>query len=347
MANPAPTTSRLDSPASAATRPTAATVVALTGVLGVFGSRLLRDLLEDTRVEKVICLDLKAPNLTSPKLTHVDIDLTSSEIEQSLGAALADHHVDCVAHLAFRDGPSPYPGHSHELESIGTMRIVQACLQARVRKLLLWSRSWVYGASPNAPALLDEQRSALARRSERFFADKIDAERDVMAFRAPGRGRLSTVLRMAPVVDPTAKTHVMRLLADRRVPSILGFDPMWQLLHIEDASRAMQQAIFRDGPAIVNVASTGAVPLSVARSILGASPIPLPRSVASILVGGLWLTGVGHIPPSLLDYLQFSCVADCSLARQSLKFEPKHDTFSILQQAAQASSFGAAVRSPA
>lgn len=336
-----------DRAAPTATRPTPTIVVALTGVHGVLGARLLRDLLEDPRVRQVVSFDLSAPDIASPRIQHVDIDLTSGEVKNHFGQALADHHVDCLAHLAFRDGPSSYPGHSHELESIGTMRTVQACLQARVRKILLWSRTWVYGASPNAPALLDEQRSASARRSERFFADKIDAERDVLSFRAPGRGRISTILRMAPLVAPGEKNHVIRLLSDKRVPSVLGFDPMWQLLHVEDASRAMLQAIFRNAPALVNVASDGAVPLSVARRILGANPLPVPRSVASVLVGGLWLAGVGHIPPSLLDYLQFPCVADCGLSRTALRFEPLHNTLSTLQQAAQTVPFATAPRSSA
>jgi UDP-glucose 4-epimerase len=347
MAKPIPSNQRQDEDRATATRPTPAIVVAVTGIHGALGNRVVENLLRDPRVRQVLCVDVKAPSSASARLSFVDVDLTSLDAERQLGTAFADHRVDCVAHLAFRDGPSPYPGYSHELESIGTMRIVQACLEAKVRKLVMWSRTWVYGATSNAPALLEELQPARATRSERFFADKIDAERDISAFRAPGRGRLATILRMAPLVDPAASNHVVRLLSDERVPSVLGFDPMWQLLHIEDACQALQQAVFRDGPAVINIASTGAVPLSVARRMLGARPLSLPRSLAAAFVGGLWLTGLGHIPPSLIDYLQFSCVADCSLSRTMLGFVPTYSTLTILEQAAKARAIETVTRSPA
>ncbi|HEY5960875.1 MAG TPA: NAD-dependent epimerase/dehydratase family protein [Polyangiaceae bacterium] len=335
MLHTRPTPPRQDTDSSAAIRPEAVTV-AVTGAHGVLGKRLIAHLLSHERIREVVCLDVATPAFESVKFAFLDTDLTTLGVEHSLAIALADHRVDCVIHLAFRDGPSPNPGHSHELESIGTLRLVQACLKAKVRKLLLGSRTWVYGASPNAPALLDEHQPTRARRSERFFADKMDAERDVLSFRAPGRARVSTVLRMAPLVDPTVTNHVLKWLRDVRVPSVLGFDPMWQLLHVDDACRQVVSAVFRDAPPVLNVASGGAVPLSVVRRLLGTRPLYLPRSFASLMVSGCWLSGIGSIPPSMLDYLQFPCVADVTQARLHLKVTPEHSALSILQQTALA-----------
>jgi UDP-glucose 4-epimerase len=308
--------------------------IAVTGTHGVLGRHLVGFLAQQPRVRRLVCIDRTRSAECSPKVTFVSTDLTALGVEHHVAEALADHHVDCVIHLAFRDGPSPHAGHSHELESIGSFRLVQACLKAQVRKLLMGSRTWVYGATPNAPALIDEHQPAQARRSERFFADKMDAERDVLSFRAPGRGRYATVLRLAPVVDPAIRNHVVRWLGDSRTPNVLGFDPMWQLLHVSDACRFIEASVFRDTPSLLNLASAGAVPLSVCRRMLGAHPLHLPRSMAGAVVSGLWLSGFGNIPPSMLDYLQFSCVADVTQAQAALRLTPEYSTLSILQSIA-------------
>ncbi|HMA93107.1 MAG TPA: NAD-dependent epimerase/dehydratase family protein [Polyangiaceae bacterium] len=347
MANPNPSTHHHETDSVTAQRPATTLAVAVTGIQSALGAALLADLANDSRVTKVLCIDLVAPTQASPKLAFESIDLCALEAQKQLGQALADHHIDAMAHLAFRSAPSPSAGYNHELESIGTMRVVQACLTGRVKKLVMGSQTWLYGANVGAPALLDEQQPPRARRSERYFADKTDAERDVLSFRAPGRGRLSTILRIAPVVDPTSNSHIISLLRDKLLPSVLGFDPMWQLTHLADAQQALHSTLFRETPAIVNIASAGAVPLSVARRKLGVTPLALPRTVASMLVSGLWLSGAGRIPPSMLDYLQYPCVADCGLARTCLEYRPKHNTYSILQDTAHLRTSGSPARSPA
>lgn len=335
MNHSSPLSQRREPDLLTAKRPTVPLTVAVTGIHSALGAAVLPMLIEDANVQRIVCVDVAEPRCESTKLVYQRADLAANDAQKQLGELFAQTAVDCVAHLAFRDAPSPSPGYSHELESIGTMHVVQACLTGRVRKLVLASRTWLYGASPGAPALLDEQQPIRARRSERYLADKIDAERDVAEFRAPGRGRFSTILRIAPTVAPDGESHVTRLLSDWRVPSILGFDPMWQLTHLEDASRAVRLSLLRDTPAVLNIASSGAVPLSVARRVLGARHAAMPRTLSSVVLSGLWLSGLGHLPPSLLDYLQYPCVADCDLARRTLDFRPKHSTLSILQQAAQ------------
>jgi UDP-glucose 4-epimerase len=335
MNNCSPISQRHEPELITAKRPNAPLSIAVTGIHSTLGAAVLAALVEDQNTRQILCIDLKQPQDASPKLIFEHVDLAANDAQKQLGDLFAQTGVDCVAHLAFRGAPSPSPGYSHELESIGTMRVVQACLTGKVKKLVLGSRTWLYGASPGAPALIDEQQPVRARRSERYFADKIDAERDVAAFRAPGRGRFSTILRFAPTINPAADDHIVRVLSDWRIPSILGFDPMWQLTHVQDAARAVCLALLHETPAVLNIASSGAVPLSAARRMFGTRRVAMPRTLASVAVSGLWLSGLGRLPPSLLDYLQYPCVADCELARKSLDFHPEHSTLSVLQQAAQ------------
>ena len=56
--------------------------------------------------------------------------------------------------------------------------------------------------------------------------------------------------------------------------------------------------------------------------LLGRHRLPLPRSLLRPTLGALWLSKVGDASPAVLDYLQYACVADTSLAKSRLGFVP-------------------------
>ena len=72
-------------------------------------------------------------------------------------------------------------------------------------------------------------------------------------------------LRCAPVIGPTVKNYLSNYLARRLVPTMMGFDPLWQLLHEADAVAAFRAGnaphimqVFEVGTATM-MAATGAV----------------------------------------------------------------------------------------
>ena len=48
----------------------------------------------------------------------------------------------------------------------------------------------------------------------------------------------------------------------------------------------------------------------------------MPRRLLRPTLGALWLTKMGDASPTLLDYLQYACVADTTLATNRLGFVP-------------------------
>src|SRR5262249_3717112 len=154
-----------------------------------------------------------------------------------------------------------------------------------------------------------------ARAGDPFFQDKLAVEEQLLRFRQPGQGRVVTVLRTAPIIGPSIDNFVTRYLRLSRVPTVLGFDPLWQFLHEAHAVAALKLAVDRDAPGVFNLASDGVLPLSMAIRALGRARLPLPRSLLRPTLGALWLTKMGDAPPSVMDYLQYACVADGALAR--------------------------------
>jgi UDP-glucose 4-epimerase len=310
-------------------------VVAFTGAASFLGQNLIGLLEEDPRIEKIVALDLEAPATAGKKTRFHEIDLTRPRATEKIADALSVEGVDTLLHLAFLASPTQAHAYAHEVESLGTMHVLTGAQEANVRKLVLWSQTLLYGAHPTNPNFLTEKHPLRAPREERFFADKIEAEEEATRF-GEREGHLVTVLRTAPILGPTVKNYLTRYLARRFVPTLMGFDPLWQLLHEVDAVAAFKVAIDRDVAGTFNIVGDGVLPLSTVIKLASRIPMPVPHPVAGPLVGALWVAQTADAPRSFLDYLRYVCVADGELAEKKLGFRPAYSTREALLDYASA-----------
>ena len=301
-------------------------VIALTGAASFLGRNLIGVLEEDPRVSRIVALDIKAPDTSGEKTRVVNVDLTAPSSVERVAKALAGEGVDTLVHLCFLSSPTHGTAWAHELESIGTMHLLNAARQVSPRKLVLWSQTILYGAHPTNPNFLTERHPLRADTDEPFFADKIAAEREVNAFGAKAKGTVVTILRTAPIVGPTVKNYVTRFLAQRMVMTLLGFDPLWQFVHEVDAIAAFKLAIDRDFPGTFNIVGDGVLPLDTVIKLAGRVAFPVFHPAAEPLIGALWAAQVAPAPPSFLRYLRYMCVADGEKAARVMGFRPAYST---------------------
>lgn len=296
--------------------------IAVVGAGGFLGRNVVGLLECDPAVRRIVCIDLDTVTTEASKTRAYRVDLSEPGAEERVAEIFAAEGVDTVVHAGFLASPSHRAAWAHELESVGTMHVLNACRRARVKKLVLWSQTLLYGARPTNPNFLSEDHPLRASRTERFFADKLEVEADALRFGRPGKGRCVTILRTAAILGPTVSNFFTRYLGHRFVPTVLGFDPLWQFVHEADATAAFKLAIERDVPGVFNIVGSGVLPLSLVVRVAGRSQLPLPRGVADAFVGALWMAEVAEAPPSFLDYLQYLCVADGERAQRALGFTP-------------------------
>ena len=67
-------------------------------------------------------------------------------------------------------------------------------------------------------------------------------------------------------------------LRERRVPTVMGFDPMMQFIHEEDVSEAIALALEHGLQGVFNVAGPGEVPLHTAIRETGGTGAADPRA---------------------------------------------------------------------
>lgn len=324
-------------------------VVAITGARGLIGSRLLRRLDEDDACRRIVLFDLAPPKARSRKVVFHRIDLTDPLASKRIVDALEQERPSAVVHLASLQHPTRSRGYAHELESVGTVRLLHA-LEEHARTassapaLVAGGTTFAYGAAPDNPNFLREEDPLRGRPGYAFVEEKVSVDRHLRAH-ADRSGHPVTMLRFAPILDASGRSFAARYFGLSPVPTVLGFNPLIQLLSVDDAVEAVRLALAdrrRHGYRVYNVAGAGVVPLLAAIRLAERTSVPLPALVAGPLLDALFQSGAAIAPGAQLDYLKYLFVADTERAHRELGFRPRLTTREVVLAFAAASVLHAA-----
>lgn len=272
--------------------------VAITGVGGLIGRRLVEELDRRDGVERVLGLDVRAPaGLDSTKL-----DLRHADVrEPDFAALLAE--VDVVVHLAFQLDPIADEALMHAINVDGTRNVFEAAAAAGVGKVVYVSSGVAYGAHPDNDFPLTEQSPIRANREFSYAEHKAEVEH-WLADWVPAHPELDvTVLRPSIVAGPGVENFVTRLLEAPRFTAIRGHRPPMQFAHVDDVARALAHTIDHDLPGAYNVSSQGWLSFDEITAIAGVKIAWIPEEVAFAAAERLWRHGLGESPPGFVHYL--------------------------------------------
>ncbi|MGD8584051.1 MAG: NAD-dependent epimerase/dehydratase family protein [Chloroflexota bacterium] len=304
------------------------TVFLVTGVSNYWGARLAGRLLQEVGL-RVIGIDAVAPKEEIPGLDFILVDsrnpLLAELLRSESVAALC--HLDFTASAEIDDQVS-----QHNLSA--AMNVLDACAEAGVQRVVVKSSTAVYGARPDNSAFLDEQSALRGSGDYGYTRDllKIEAYCNGYCGQWPGVGL--TVLRLANIIGARANTPMTQFLSLPTPPILLGFDPMMQLLHEDDAVEALAYAMLRDRPGVFNVAAEDAMPLSRILRLAHRVPLPIFHVFAYPGMKALKEIGLaaGRVVPVEWDYLRYSLVADLSRMREELVFSPIYTAAESLRE---------------
>ena len=231
--------------------------VLVTGVSRPPGTELARRLRAAPGIDRVIGVDLTSPSDDLGDVEFVRADIRSPMIAKVVEAT----EIETVVHLGTLQPPSgPGRGASgREIALIGTMQLLAACQRAAsVRRFVLQSSTAVYGSTAHDPALFTEEMTPASAPSSGRSRDVFEMESYVRGFSRRRPDVSTTILRLAHLAGPTADTALTRHLKLRVVPTVFGFDPRLQFLHVDDAVEVLATATLAARPAAARIPSSRA-----------------------------------------------------------------------------------------
>ena len=313
--------------------------VVVTGGSGFFGERLVRALL--ARGDRdVVVFDL-VPPADLPDVKHRFLDLNLPFADGTLFKLLKEERPEAIVHLAQLRSPSHQTTYAHELNSIGALHVFAAAGEAKIPRILLGSTSLVYGARGDNPNFLTEDHPLQPDAEDRFVRDFVEAESHARSHVRRHPDARVQILRFVPLLSPEVRDYRTRLFAAPFSWQLMGYDPLLQALHPDDAVDALVRALDRpEAQGVFNIAPEGVVPLSTVRLLFGSLGIPVPHPLGYALYEAAWLAGVGLMPGVHAHYLRYLCVVDDAKARRLLGFTARKTTREVVLETARA-RFGA------
>ncbi len=284
-------------------------VVAVTGLGTFLGRRLVERLLSSARV-RVVGLDHRRPFRVDERVRFHRVDLTEPTADSRLADVLRRERVDAVVHTAFRVEPTPDLEMDHELETIGSLHVMNACSAAKIRRLVVASSTMLYGPRPDNPNFLTESHPLRGHPEAHTVMNRVEVEDLLAEWRNGHPDTEVTVLRPCWVFGPTYWDHVVRYFSLPVVPMVMGYDPLVQLLHEDDLLFAFEQATLAPHPGVFNLVGSGVLPLSTLLRLGGKRVLPLPSPLLYRMAYYPSQGQTGDPPAAFYDYLRYLWVAD-------------------------------------
>jgi UDP-glucose 4-epimerase len=289
--------------------------VLITGISGGQGRLLARRLRENYEVCGV---DRNIWEGAPRGITIHQVDIRKKKFEDVIRTEMPN----AIVHMGFIRHFRTSERERYDVNVRGTKQLLDHCVHHGVQNLVVLSSSYVYGAFPENPYYMDEDAPLSASRSYPEIRDLVEVDTLASAFLWRYPHIRTCVLRPVNVLGYYVHSMIGQYLRERRVPTVLGFDPMMQFIHEEDVSDAIALALERGLQGIFNVTGPGEVPLHTAIREVGGTALPLPEVVMRPLFAQLFRFGVLPYPPGAIDYLKYPVTVSGARFIEATHFRP-------------------------
>lgn len=220
-------------------------------------------------------------------------------------------HMATVTHLVHQSDDR------YRINLGGTRAVFEHSHAYDVKHVVFVGRHTYYGAAADSPLFHTEDEPPMGLSSFPELADLVAA--DLYAGSALWRypNMTTTVLRFVYTLGATGHGTLATFLRGARVPTILGFDPLFHFMHEDDVTSALVTTLRERPRGVFNVAGPQPVPLSVVIRETGRSNIPIPELVLNTALGRF---GLPKLPRGALEHIKYPVTVDAKAFRSATGF---------------------------
>jgi nucleoside-diphosphate-sugar epimerase len=262
--------------------------VLVTGADAPLGERLVRTLLGDPNVSRVLAvggrpMEEALPFQDERRLTYLSVDLTRERrVRELLFGPARDLGIEVVVHTSMGGSALERGKAVHRANVDATRDLLALCERhPTIRTFVLRSYGEVYQVQADLPVLIGEDHPInLSPNSPQYVRDRVEA--DLHACVRMGLSPLRIlVLRCAEVLAPGTGSQLFDYLASPICLRPIGYDPMLNVLSVSDLVAALSKAVHAEEQGVFNIPGYDTLPLSACIRRWGRTAIPVP---------GAWMT---------------------------------------------------------
>jgi len=298
--------------------------VLITGSSGYVGSLLLAELAERVRAGRlgaVVGADVHAPRDVPAGAVFVRHDVRDAGLSDVLRA----HGITCVVHLAsiVTPGKGSSRAFEYSVDVTGTERVLEACLVAGVRRIVVTSSGAAYGYHADNPAWLTEAHAVRGNEAFSYSWHKRLVEEMLARHRASHPALEQVVFRVGTVLGASVNNQITALFEKRRLLAITGSRSPFVFIHDADLVACLAQAVDSPVTGIFNVAGDGAMIIDEIARALGKRVLRLPAWLLQGALAVLHPLGLTRYGPAQVDFLRYRPVLDNTRLKTVFGFTPR------------------------
>lgn len=295
------------------------TRVLVTGGAGFLGSHVVAALAGHPDVALVVAGDVRRPEHPVDGVVYDDCDVTAAG---SLTPLLERHGIDVVVHLAAIVSPGRDTALEYRVDVDGTRNVLDACLRAGVRRMVVSSSGAAYGYHADNPEWLRETDPVRGNDEFPYSRHKRLVEEMLADARAQHPQLEQVVFRIGTILGPTVRNQITALWDGPRILRVAGADSPFVFVWVDDVAAAMARAA-TDGPAgVYNVAGDGCLTVREIAARLGKPTITVPAwLLAFALRMGRMLRLTVH-GPEQVRFLRYRPVLSNDALTRAFGFTP-------------------------
>ncbi|HEY1088348.1 MAG TPA: SDR family oxidoreductase [Archangium sp.] len=236
---------------------------------------------------------------------------------------------DCVVHMATVNALFASGEERARINMGGTRAVFEHSVAHGVKHVVFCGRHTYYGATADSALYHTEDEPPNGMGDFPELADLVAADLYAanMLWREPKL--TTTVLRLVYTLGPSKTGTLSSFLRGKRVPMVLGFDPLFQFLEENDAARAIALAVEKKPRGLFNVCGPSPVPLGTIATETGRTVVPVPEPVLVRLLGRF---GFPRLPRGALAHIKFPIVVDGSAFKTATGFQHSTDEVEALRR---------------
>lgn len=293
--------------------------ILIPGVAGLVGRLVAQKLQEEGH--SVIGLDRRGWHDVPEGIEMHQVDIRKRAAEDVFRRVRPDVvvHMATVTHLVQRSEDR------YRINLGGTRAVFEHSRAYGVKHAVFVGRHTYYGAGPDTPLYHSEDEPPMQVNAFPELSDLVAA--DLYAGSALWRmpELTTTVLRFCYTLGPTGHGTLASFIRGPVVPTILGFDPLFQFMHEQDVAKAISVAANARVRGVFNVAGPQPVPLSTLIRATGRKQVSLPEFFFLAAMGRF---GLPRLPRGALTHIKYPVVIDDAAFREATGYQ--HDVDEVL-----------------
>jgi UDP-glucose 4-epimerase len=298
--------------------------VLITGAGGYLGSQLLAALASDKGASgSIVAVDVRdiPAHRRLRGVEYCQADIRSADLAKLFKSRMPE----VVVHLASIVTPGKHSNREFEysVDVLGTENVLNACLAAEVKKIIVTSSGAAYGYHPDNPAWITEDCRVRGNENFAYAHHKRLVEEMLLRWRSGHPELQQVVLRVGTILGETVHNQITDLFEKPLLLVIRGSDSPFVFIWDQDVVGSIRHAISTDKTGIYNVAGDGALSLFEIAARLGKRCVVLPAWLISTALAALKMLRLTQYGPEQVDFLRYRPVLDNRRLKQEFGYIPR------------------------